>query len=157
MPLRPGTRHASKLLAAARSSLNGDVLRDLVSVQCYRRALFERSRSKLGISDGDLAARLKSDPKGKEVQEGGSEEAKCLSTVPAVQRKRFYALAGLDRWWQTDYPALVASRSDGEDGTYPYGYITLDDLVQVMEWKVSRNKYRPLVSWSSTRERPHFR
>ena len=150
MPLRPGTRHASAFLDRARVSENAlAVLRALVSGPCYRRALFERARSKLGIPDGDLKTRVSSDLHGGAFDGGGRGETACLSAAPAVQRRRFAELSSMDRWWQTEYPATVAARRDSSDGNDPHGYLTLNDLVRVMEWKVSRNKWRPLVGCRS--------
>nr|XP_020461954.1 uncharacterized protein LOC109963621 isoform X1 [Monopterus albus] len=44
-------------------------------------------------------------------------------------------LLKLDKWYQEELPALISSRQDK--------HITLSELVKLMEWKLTRGKFRP--------------
>ncbi|XP_012718559.2 uncharacterized protein zgc:112496 [Fundulus heteroclitus] len=44
-------------------------------------------------------------------------------------------LLQLDRWYQEELPALISSRPDK--------HLTLSELVKLMEWKLTRGKFRP--------------
>ncbi|XP_047465244.1 uncharacterized protein zgc:112496 [Mugil cephalus] len=44
-------------------------------------------------------------------------------------------LLNLDKWYQEELPALISSRPDK--------HVTLSDLVKLMEWKLTRGKFRP--------------
>lgn len=44
-------------------------------------------------------------------------------------------LLNLDRWYQEELPGLISSRSQR--------FVTLSELVKLMEWKLTRGKFRP--------------
>uniref|UniRef100_A0A3B4T9T3 Zgc:112496 n=1 Tax=Seriola dumerili TaxID=41447 RepID=A0A3B4T9T3_SERDU len=44
-------------------------------------------------------------------------------------------LLNLDKWYQTELPTLISSRPDK--------HVTLSELVKLMEWKLTRGKFRP--------------
>ncbi|XP_023143512.2 uncharacterized protein zgc:112496 [Amphiprion ocellaris] len=44
-------------------------------------------------------------------------------------------LLSLDKWYQEELPALISSRPDK--------HVTLSELVKLMEWKLTRGKFRP--------------
>lgn len=58
--------------------------------------------------------------------------------VVSRERKLGSRLKEVDQWLLHHYPVLVESR--GADK-----YITLDELVRIMEWKLSRGKDRPML------------
>ncbi len=52
--------------------------------------------------------------------------------------KLFFNSSGLlcvDNWWRQSLPVLILSQ----------GYLTAPQLCQVMEWKLKRGKFRPLM------------
>ncbi|MEE6497664.1 hypothetical protein FKM82_002805 [Ascaphus truei] len=53
-------------------------------------------------------------------------------TVKGEKQKR---LPVLDRWYQEELPACVTARSEK--------YLTQEELVKLMEWKLTRGKFRP--------------
>lgn len=57
-------------------------------------------------------------------------EAKSLG-----KSKKSVKLLTLDKWFQEELPAAIAER--------PGRYVTLPELVKVMEWKLTRGKFRP--------------
>ncbi|KAG0312180.1 hypothetical protein BGZ97_011385 [Linnemannia gamsii] len=48
------------------------------------------------------------------------------------------SIVALDQWYQTDFPAILASRSPC--------YINHDEIVQLVAWKLKRGKYRPALA-----------
>ncbi|XP_040922955.1 uncharacterized protein zgc:112496 [Toxotes jaculatrix] len=44
-------------------------------------------------------------------------------------------LLNLDKWYQEELPTLISSRADK--------HVTLSELVKLMEWKLTRGKFRP--------------
>ncbi|XP_070708457.1 uncharacterized protein [Pempheris klunzingeri] len=44
-------------------------------------------------------------------------------------------LLNLDKWYQEELPTLISSRSDK--------HVTLSELMKLMEWKLTRGKFRP--------------
>uniref|UniRef100_A0A3Q2NPQ5 Zgc:112496 n=1 Tax=Fundulus heteroclitus TaxID=8078 RepID=A0A3Q2NPQ5_FUNHE len=54
-------------------------------------------------------------------------EARAKSNKPKLLQ--------LDRWYQEELPALISSRPDK--------HLTLSELVKLMEWKLTRGKFRP--------------
>ncbi|XP_068161902.1 uncharacterized protein zgc:112496 [Antennarius striatus] len=52
-----------------------------------------------------------------------------------VKGKKPGKLLSLDKWYQEDLPELISSRSDK--------HLTLSELVKMMEWKLTRGKFRP--------------
>ncbi|XP_062330840.1 uncharacterized protein zgc:112496 [Osmerus eperlanus] len=65
-------------------------------------------------------------------------EAKYWAVVEAkslVKGKKSGKLLTLDRWFQLELPEAIAKRPDR--------YITLPELVKLMEWKLTRGKFRP--------------
>lgn len=64
--------------------------------------------------------------------------AKYWQVVEAKSRgkgKKSEKLLTLDRWFQVELPAAIAKR--------PERYVTLPELVKLMEWKLTRGKLRP--------------
>lgn len=64
--------------------------------------------------------------------------AKYWQVVEAKSRgkgKKSEKLLTLDRWFQVELPAAIAKR--------PERYVTLPELVKLMEWKLTRGKFRP--------------
>ncbi|KAJ3608342.1 hypothetical protein NHX12_025391 [Muraenolepis orangiensis] len=53
----------------------------------------------------------------------------------ALKGKKSGKLLPLEKWYQEELPTLIASRSDK--------YVTLSELVKLMEWKLTRGKFRP--------------
>ncbi|XP_071782845.1 uncharacterized protein LOC139932832 [Centroberyx gerrardi] len=49
--------------------------------------------------------------------------------------KKSGKLLSLDKWYQEELPTAIASRSDK--------YASLSELVKLMEWKLTRGKFRP--------------
>ncbi|XP_067345433.1 uncharacterized protein zgc:112496 isoform X2 [Channa argus] len=44
-------------------------------------------------------------------------------------------LLSLDKWYQEELPLLISSR--------PHKHVTLSELVKLMEWKLTKGKFRP--------------
>ncbi|KAK3843604.1 MAG: hypothetical protein J3R72DRAFT_489484 [Linnemannia gamsii] len=61
------------------------------------------------------------------------EAFKALAATKSDQ-----SIIALDKWFQTEFPALLASRSPQ--------YITHDEIVQLVAWKLKRGKYRPALA-----------
>ena len=60
---------------------------------------------------------------------------RALSDYPAVvERQGVAALAGLDRWYRDELPALIASRGAA--------HLTHAELVRLTEWKMARGVWR---------------
>lgn len=55
--------------------------------------------------------------------------------VIKAKGKKQKKLLALDQWYQKELPASVLSRTDK--------YLTHDELVKLMEWKLTRGKFRP--------------
>ncbi|KAF9118599.1 hypothetical protein BGW39_001020 [Mortierella sp. 14UC] len=55
-----------------------------------------------------------------------------------VATKADQSIIALDSWYQTEFPALLASRSPQ--------YITHDEIVKLVAWKLKRGKYRPALA-----------
>ncbi|XP_069066740.1 uncharacterized protein [Pleurodeles waltl] len=55
--------------------------------------------------------------------------------VIKAKGKKQKKLQALDEWYQKELPASVRSRTDK--------YLTHDELVKLMEWKLTRGKFRP--------------
>ncbi|KAK0155898.1 hypothetical protein N1851_001555 [Merluccius polli] len=53
----------------------------------------------------------------------------------ALKGKKSGKLLPLEKWYQEELPALISSRPDR--------YVTLSELVKLMEWKLTRGKFRP--------------
>ncbi|RVE59639.1 hypothetical protein OJAV_G00190490 [Oryzias javanicus] len=52
-----------------------------------------------------------------------------------AQGKKTGNLLKLDKWYQEELPAQISSRAEK--------YITLSELVKLMQWKLTRGKFRP--------------
>ncbi|GAA6060374.1 hypothetical protein JCM10212_004558 [Sporobolomyces blumeae] len=65
----------------------------------------------------------------------------ALSTHAERTPTRSRALASLDDWYRTTLPALVLERS--RSSTARTAWLELEDLVQLMRWKLARGKWRP--------------
>ncbi|KAM9715961.1 uncharacterized protein ACNS7B_022107 isoform 2-T2 [Menidia menidia] len=52
-----------------------------------------------------------------------------------AKTKKAGSLLKLDKWYQEELPTLISSRS--------VKHITLSELVKLMEWKLTRGKFRP--------------
>ncbi|CAL4059242.1 unnamed protein product [Meganyctiphanes norvegica] len=57
-------------------------------------------------------------------------------------------LAKLDKWYQEEFGALVNSRSPA--------YMSSEDLVKMMKWKLSRGKFRPRLVQLAESNAPDF-
>ncbi|XP_077172568.1 uncharacterized protein LOC143827136 isoform X2 [Paroedura picta] len=55
--------------------------------------------------------------------------------VLAAKGKKQKELVALDKWYQEELPVAIAERKPR--------YLTLEDLVKLMGWKLSRGKFRP--------------
>ncbi|XP_015276367.1 PREDICTED: uncharacterized protein LOC107118524 [Gekko japonicus] len=55
--------------------------------------------------------------------------------VLAAKGKKQKELVTLDKWYQEELPAAIAERKER--------YLTREDLVKLMAWKLSRGKFRP--------------
>ncbi|XP_061765240.1 uncharacterized protein zgc:112496 isoform X2 [Nerophis ophidion] len=64
-------------------------------------------------------------------------EGKYWHVVEAKAKtgKKSGKLLGLDKWYQEELPTLISSRSDK--------HVTLSEMVKLMEWKLTRGKFRP--------------
>ncbi|XP_076616184.1 uncharacterized protein LOC143339067 [Chaetodon auriga] len=52
-----------------------------------------------------------------------------------IKGKKPGKLLNLDKWYQEELPTLISSRPDK--------HVTLSELVKLMEWKLTRGKFRP--------------
>ncbi|XP_076008022.1 uncharacterized protein LOC143002001 [Genypterus blacodes] len=55
--------------------------------------------------------------------------------VVQAKGKKPEKLLTLDKWYQEELPSVIAGRSDK--------YVTQSELVKLMEWKLTRGKFRP--------------
>ncbi|KAM4715629.1 uncharacterized protein FYW61_018479 [Anableps anableps] len=60
---------------------------------------------------------------------------KYWDVVEATVKAKKPKLLQLDKWYQEELPALISSRPDK--------HVTLSELVKLMEWKLTRGKFRP--------------
>uniref|UniRef100_A0A3P9PXI3 Zgc:112496 n=1 Tax=Poecilia reticulata TaxID=8081 RepID=A0A3P9PXI3_POERE len=60
---------------------------------------------------------------------------KYWDVVEATAKARKPKLLQLDKWYQEELPVLISSRPDK--------HITLSELKKLMEWKLTRGKFRP--------------
>ncbi|KAM7370941.1 hypothetical protein PAMP_010449 [Pampus punctatissimus] len=60
---------------------------------------------------------------------------KYWGIVEVKKSKKPGKLMKLDKWYQEELPAVISSRSDK--------HVTLSELVKLMEWKLTRGKFRP--------------
>ncbi|XP_072228941.1 uncharacterized protein [Leuresthes tenuis] len=60
---------------------------------------------------------------------------KYWAVVAKAKSKKPGNLLKLDKWYQEELPTLISSRSDK--------HINLSELVKLMEWKLTRGKFRP--------------
>ena len=50
--------------------------------------------------------------------------------------KKISKMQSLESWWRDEYPDLVRAK----------GFVSKDELVKIMEWKISHSKWRPLLN-----------
>ncbi|XP_053551200.1 uncharacterized protein LOC128642454 [Bombina bombina] len=55
--------------------------------------------------------------------------------VISVKSEKKKKLQVLDKWYQEELPSCITTR--------PHKYLTLEELVKLMEWKLMRGKFRP--------------
>ncbi|XP_047232579.1 uncharacterized protein zgc:112496 [Girardinichthys multiradiatus] len=60
---------------------------------------------------------------------------KYWDVVEVMVKGKKPKLLHLDKWYQEELPALISSRPDK--------HLTLSELVKLMEWKLTRGKFRP--------------
>ncbi|KAL4905752.1 hypothetical protein BDW74DRAFT_177452 [Aspergillus multicolor] len=80
-------------------------------------------------------------PPAKDAEEAQEEHAENLDLVDAQARE----FLDLDGWRYKGLPDLIEKRRAGKDGGERGGYLSKDELVRLMEWKLKHGVYRPTL------------
>eukprot|EP00640_Fibrocapsa_japonica_P005129 CAMPEP_0113936432 /NCGR_PEP_ID=MMETSP1339-20121228/3347_1 /TAXON_ID=94617 /ORGANISM="Fibrocapsa japonica" /LENGTH=203 /DNA_ID=CAMNT_0000938905 /DNA_START=25 /DNA_END=633 /DNA_ORIENTATION=+ /assembly_acc=CAM_ASM_000762 len=80
------------------------------------------------------------DKDGEEWTETLEKYQMCVQALSATKKYKSgdQSLSELDHWWTTVLPQAIRARN-------PAPYLTLDELSNVMAWKLRKGKFRPLM------------